>query len=44
MPSRARVRFSITVRIDATVRAAIATIGEDTWTEIRYPQPVWDDE
>ncbi|GAA4259891.1 hypothetical protein [Dactylosporangium darangshiense] len=41
---RARVRFSITVRVDAKVRAAIATIGEDAWTEIRYPQPVWDDE
>jgi hypothetical protein len=41
---RARVRFSITVRIDAKTRAAIATIGEEAWTEIRYPQPVWDDE
>jgi len=41
---RARVRFSITVRIDAKVRRAIATIGDDAWTEIRYPQPVWDDE
>ncbi|GLL05145.1 transposase [Dactylosporangium matsuzakiense] len=41
---RAVVRFSNTVRIEAKVRAAIATIGEDTWTEIRYPQPVWDDE
>ncbi|WP_327010657.1 IS1380 family transposase [Dactylosporangium sp. NBC_01737] len=41
---RTRVRFSITVRIDAKVRRAIATIGEDAWTEIRYPQPVWDDE
>jgi Transposase DDE domain group 1 len=41
---RARARFSITVRIDAKVRAAIATISDDAWTEIRYPQPVWDDE
>ncbi|MFD0579545.1 IS1380 family transposase [Dactylosporangium darangshiense] len=41
---RARVRFSVTVRVDAKVRTAIATISEDAWTEIRYPQPVWDDE
>ncbi|WP_327009805.1 IS1380 family transposase [Dactylosporangium sp. NBC_01737] len=41
---RARVRFSVTVRIDAKVRKAIAAIGEDAWTEIRYPQPVWDED
>ena len=41
---RARVRFSVTVRIDAKVRRASAAIGEDTWTEIRYPQPVWDED
>lgn len=41
---RAKVRFSVTVRIDAKVRRAIATIAEDAWTEIQYPQPVWDDE
>ncbi|MER7283333.1 transposase [Dactylosporangium sp. NPDC000244] len=41
---RARVRFSVTVRIDAKVRAAIAAISEDAWTEIRYPQPVWDED
>ena len=33
---RARVRFSITVRIDAKVRRAIATIPDDAWMEIRY--------
>lgn len=41
---RARVRFSVTVRIDAKVRRAIATIADDAWVEIQYPQPVWDDE
>jgi hypothetical protein len=41
---RARVRFSVTVRIDAKIRRAIATIPHDAWVEIRYPQPVWDDE
>jgi hypothetical protein len=28
----------------ATVKAAIASIGEDAWTAIRYPRAVWDDE
>lgn len=41
---RARVRFSITVRIDAKVRRTLTTISDDAWVEIRYPQPVWDDE
>jgi hypothetical protein len=41
---RARVRFSITVRIDAKIRAAITAIDEDAWVEIEYPQPVWDDD
>jgi len=41
---RARIRFSVTVRIDAKVRRAIATIPDDVWVEIQYPQPVWDDE
>jgi hypothetical protein len=41
---RATIRFSITVRIDAKVRRTIARIGEDAWTEIRYPQPVWDED
>lgn len=41
---RARVRFSVTVRIDAKVRRTIATIADDAWVEIRYPQPVWDDD
>jgi hypothetical protein len=34
---RARVRFSVTVRIDAKVRRAIATIPHDAWVEIQYP-------
>lgn len=40
---RAGVRFSITTRVDKKVRAAIATIPVDAWTEIEYPQPVWDE-
>ena len=33
----AGARFSVTVRMDPRVRAAIAAIGEDAWTPIRYP-------
>ena len=34
--------FSVTVRMDPKVRAAIAAISEDAWTPIRYPRAVWD--
>jgi DDE family transposase len=36
--------FSITARMDAAVKKAIAGIEEDAWTAIRYPQAVWDEE
>jgi len=41
---RAGACFSVTVRTDPKVRAAIAAIGEDAWTAIRYPRAVWDDQ
>jgi hypothetical protein len=41
---RAGARFSITARLNASVRAAIATIGDDAWTPIHYPNAVWDDQ
>ena len=41
---RAKARFSITARQDAAVRRAIAAIGEDAWTTIRYPRAVFDDQ
>jgi hypothetical protein len=41
---RTRARFSVTVRVDHTVRAAIAGIAATAWTAIRYPQAVWDDD
>ena len=41
---RARACFSVTIRADRTVRAAIAGIGDESWTAIRYPQAVWDEE
>jgi hypothetical protein len=37
-------RFSVTVPVNSSIRAAIASIGEDAWTPIRYPHAVWDDQ
>lgn len=37
-------RFSVTVPMNSSIRAAIATIPENEWTAIRYPQAVWDDQ
>ena len=37
-------RFSVTVRQDAKVKAAIAGIDESAWVPIRYPRAVWDDD
>jgi hypothetical protein len=39
---RAGARFSVTVPVNASIRAAIAAIGEDAWTPIRYPRAIWD--
>ena len=39
---RAGARFSITARMDPAVKRAIAAIGEDEWTPIKYPKAVWD--
>ena len=36
--------FSITVRMDPKVRAAIASIPEDCWKPIRYPRAIFDDQ
>jgi hypothetical protein len=36
--------FSVTVRMDPKVRAAITGISEDAWTPIRYPRAVFDDQ
>ncbi|MEV0849986.1 IS1380 family transposase [Streptomyces sp. NPDC049954] len=38
----ADARFSITVRHNASVKTAIATIAEDAWTPIKYPRAIWD--
>jgi Transposase DDE domain group 1 len=37
-------RFSVTVRMNASVKSAVARIGDDAWTPITYPQAVWDEE
>ena len=41
---RAGARFSVTVPVNASIRAAIAAIPEDAWTPIRYPRAIWDDQ
>jgi Transposase DDE domain group 1 len=41
---RAGARFSVTVPMNSSIRAAIAAIGEDAWTPIRYPRAIWDDQ
>lgn len=39
---RRKVRFSLTTRIDAKIRAACEGIGNEQWIDIRYPQAVGD--
>jgi hypothetical protein len=41
---RAGAFFSVTVQMNPHVQAAIAAIGEDAWTPIKYPRAVWDDQ
>jgi len=36
--------FSVTVAMNPHVRAAIAAIPGDSWTPIRYPRAIWDDQ
>lgn len=41
---RKGVRFSVTTRIDAKIRAACESITDEQWVDIKYPQAVWDDD
>jgi hypothetical protein len=41
---RAGAFFSVTVRMDPKVRAAIAAIPQTAWTAICYPRAIWDDQ
>ena len=36
--------FSVTVRMDPKVKAAIAAIPDTAWTPIRYSRAIWDDQ
>ena len=36
-------KFSITARMNKAVTGTIATIDEQAWTTIRYPQAIWDE-
>jgi hypothetical protein len=37
-------RFSVTVKMDPKIKAAIAAIPEDAWTGIKYPDAVFDEQ
>jgi Transposase DDE domain group 1 len=37
-------RFSVTVPMNSSVRAAIAAIPENAWTGIKYPRAIWDEQ
>lgn len=41
---RRDVRFSVTTRIDAKIRAACESISDDQWLDIQYPQAVFDED
>jgi Transposase DDE domain group 1 len=41
---RRDVRFSVTTRIDAKIRAACDSIPEQQWIDIQYPQAVFDED
>jgi hypothetical protein len=41
---RAKAWFSVTARMNKQVAAAIAAIGEDAWTPIKYPHAVWEED
>jgi hypothetical protein len=36
--------FSVTVRMDRKIRAAIASISESAWTPVTYPRAIWDED
>ena len=40
---KAGADVSVTVRLDPAVRRAIATIAEDAWTTIKYPDAIYDE-
>ena len=42
--TRAGAKFSVTARADKAICRAIASIPEQAWVPIRYPQAIWDDQ
>lgn len=40
---QAKAWFSVTVRMNPSVRRAIAAIPDDSWTTISYPHAIWDE-
>lgn len=40
---RGGARFSVTARMDKAVQRAIASIPDDAWTPIHYPNAIWDE-
>lgn len=40
----ARAWFSVTVRMNPSVRQAISSIPANAWTTIRYPNAIWDED
>ncbi|WP_248966435.1 IS1380 family transposase [Sphaerisporangium perillae] len=38
------VRFSVTAKLDPKVKEAIAAIGQNAWTPIKYPSAVFDEQ
>ena len=40
---RAGAQVSVTVRMDPAVKRAIAAIGDDAWTTIKYPDAIFDE-
>jgi hypothetical protein len=41
---REGARFSVTVPLNSSVRAAIAAVPQDAWTPVRYPRAIFDDQ
>ncbi len=41
---RGKAYFSVTVPMNSSIRTAIASVPEDAWTGIEYPQALWDDQ
>jgi DDE family transposase len=41
---RRKVRYSVTTRIDAKIRAACDSIADSEWLDIQYPQAVFDED